>query len=144
MPLDPGVVAKVLERFKDDVQAVFAEGLSPASDDPITIGLVKAEPTGNEPTEQQAVAVSDAVVAVPWTYDCTHTGIFLGIPPTFIRLQLSGTTFIDPREQNVHNWTYYRYVDFIGALHQLGVQTSVRPALTSEQYLNWYKQTHAS
>ena len=144
MPIDPGVVEKVLERFSNDITESFADALSPASDPAVTIGLNEIVPSEPVLTQAELVAVSDALVAIPWSYNCIHTGVFVGIPATYITFELRGTTFVDPRDSNPHRWTYYRYVDFIGALHQIGVQTSVRPALTDEQYLNWFKETHAS
>ena len=73
-----------------------------------------------------AVATSDNLVVVPWRYPCTHTGTFMDIPATDLDFELRGTTFVDIRGPS-NAWTYYRYIDFIGALHQIGAAYDVRP-----------------
>ena len=80
--------------------------------------------------EDQALATADVLVAVPWKYPCTHVGTFMNIEATGLDFDLHGTTFVDVRGPS-DSWTYYRYIDFIGALHQLGVSTDVRPVLTT-------------
>jgi hypothetical protein len=54
----------------------------------------------------------------------------LDIEETGVNFELRGTTFVDIREDESY-WVYYRYIDFIGALHQLGVPTVARPVLTA-------------
>jgi hypothetical protein len=87
--------------------------------------------------ENAVVATTSELVVVPWVYSCTHVGEFLGVPPTYIELELRGTTFVHATGPDPEAWDYYRYIDFVGALQQLGVTTTSRPALTADEYDNW-------
>jgi hypothetical protein len=71
-----------------------------------------------------AVATSAQLIAVPWRFPCTHVGKFLDIPATNVDFELHGTTIVDIRGV----WLYHRYIDWLGALHQIGVTTATRPA----------------
>jgi hypothetical protein len=88
------------------------------------------------------VGRNEDVVAIPWAYRCTHDGFFLGVAPTYLDIVLRGATFVDTRSgpDDRDNWIYYRYVDYLGALQQIGVTTATRPVVTPEQYDVWEGQ----
>jgi hypothetical protein len=135
MPIDLLVLGAVLEAVGEDVTRGYEAALSPrGGGDAFAIGL---EDSGLEP--MQSFAQSDELVAVPWRYSCTHTGDFLSIPATFVSLELEGVTFVHVRSGERDDWDFHRYVDYLGALQQIGVSMSVRPALEEEEYDNWIK-----
>ena len=80
------------------------------------------------------IALSESVVVAPWVFHCTHRDTFLGIPPTFVELELRGTTFVHVNSEDDQKWLLYRYIDFIGALNQMGVSTVARPALMPDEF----------
>jgi hypothetical protein len=114
------------EQVQFDVEESFKGILESRIDAPFAFGLHESDL--NDAT---AFATSEELVVVPWRYPCTHTGTFLDIPATELDLVLRGTTFVDIRDDAVDAWTYYRYVDYLGALHQLGVPTVARPVVTT-------------
>jgi hypothetical protein len=128
-PLEPNVI----EQASRSVEADVVEGFA---------GMVTSRGFSPELHESgldanDALATSDHLVVVPWVYRCTHTGDFLGVPPTYIELELRGTTFVHACAASRDGWEYYRYIDFIGALQQLGVATTSRPALSGDEFDNW-------
>jgi hypothetical protein len=132
MPVDDDRVRDAVERVLTDVPLAFEDQLSPP--DPGAAPDVRIDlHDALDLEEGQMYASSDAVVVVPWVYSCAHTGYFLGVPPTRMPLELRGATFVDVRNAERDEWMYHRYVDFLGALNQIGVSVSVRPALTEEQ-----------
>ena len=54
----------------------------------------------------------------------------------FVELELRGLTVVQVAGDS-EGWQYSRFVDFLGALHQMGVTTTTRPMLTSERYEAW-------
>jgi hypothetical protein len=116
--------AKKLVQY--DVEQGFSEMLSSRTDAQFAFGL-----HDSDLEDETTFATSDQLVVLPWRYPCTHTGTFLDIPPTEIDFELRGTTFVDVRHDAETAWTYYRYVDYLGALHQLGVPTVARPVVTT-------------
>ena len=120
---DVAGVAK--ERVQFDIEHGFTEILQPREDASFHVGLLDSDLD-----DDRALATSDDLVAVPWTYPCTHVGTFLSIPATGIDFELRGTTFVDIRGPS-SSWSYFRYVDYIGALHQIGVSTDGRPVLAT-------------
>jgi len=104
-----------------DVQDGFKGVLDPREDASFAISL-----HDSDLNDFAAVTTSDTLVVIPWQYPCTHVGAFLDIPATNARFELRGTTFVDIRGPS-SGWTYYRYIDFIGALHQIGAAYDVRP-----------------
>ncbi len=93
---------------------------------------------GSTLEQNELFATSDQLVVVPWVLRGTHVGEFLGVPPTYVELELRGTTFVQVAGSGDEaDWTYHRYVDYLGALHQMGVTTTSRPALTAEEYAAW-------
>ena len=54
-----------------------------------------------------------------------------------MRFELRGATFVDVRDPDPDCWIYYRFIDYLCALHHIGVQTIARPALTPPEYLAW-------
>jgi hypothetical protein len=126
---DDGLIVRAKQRVQSDIEEGLRAMVSTRDDAPFSIGLDPANLDDSSPLdEDDAIATSDTLVVVPWRYPCTHTGTFLDIPPTFVDFELRGTTFINIRTEP---WTYYRYIDFIGALHQIGVSTNGRPVSTA-------------
>lgn len=137
MPIDLLVLGSVLEAVGEDVIRGYRKSLSPlGGSDAFSIGL---EESDLEP--MQSFAQSDQLVAVPWRYECTHTGTFLEIPATHVALQLQGVTFVRVHDDNRESWEFHRYVDYLGALQQIGVSMSVRPALSEKEYNNWVENS---
>jgi hypothetical protein len=116
---------KAKEQVQLDIQNGFLEILASRDDAPFFFGLHECDLDA-----QQAIATADVLVAVPWKYPCTHVGTFMNIPATGVDFVLHGTTFVDVRGSE-DSWIYYRYIDYIGALHQLGVSTEVRPVVAA-------------
>src|SRR5262245_20475376 len=112
------------ERVQVDVEDGFKGMLIARAGEPFTFGL------HDSPLDDATTfGTSDELVVLPWRFPCTHVGTFLDIPPTELDLELRGTTFVDIREDDLTAWRYYRYIDYIGALHQLGVPTVARRVL---------------
>ena len=142
MPIDDSeLIETVMKNVRRDVISGFDDALSADGDDAFSIAL---EPTTLE--ENLVVATSDAVIVVPWIYRCVHTGVFLDVPPTFVHFELRGATVVNlrlfddgikPNEDGERPYLYHRFVDFLCALHHIGVSTSVRPALEPKDFLNW-------
>jgi hypothetical protein len=119
-------VEQAKERVQFDVEEGFKGLLSARTDAQFAFGL-----HDSDLDDDTAFATSDQLVVLPWRFPCTHTGTFLDIPATELDLELRGTTFVDIRDDAESTWTYYRYVDYLGALHQLGVPTVARPVVTT-------------
>ena len=60
------------------------------------------------------------------TSACTPD-VFLEIPPTYVRFELRGATFVNVGDDDAEQWVYNRYVDFLCALHHMGVSTYCPP-----------------
>src|SRR5690242_1041258 len=112
MPLDDNTIETAIQNVQIDVEGGF-EGVLTALTDGFQVGLVDF-------ADAQAVTSSDLVVTVPWSYRCTHTGRFLEIDPTFVELELRGITAVQVDGES-DDWRYHRYIDFLGAVHQIGV-----------------------
>jgi hypothetical protein len=138
MTLENDIINQAVANVRQDVVSGFARALTPIDDD------FRVELGGGHGLDSvdAVVAANDAVVAVPWTFPCVHTGEFLGIAPTYISFELRGTTFVDARGA-ADNWEYHRFVDYLGALHAIGVSTISRPVLTPDEYENWETQMRA-
>jgi hypothetical protein len=139
MPITPGVIETVKVRVQTDIvhglaSSFTSDNSADAMDPAFTITLNGPADILDAP---DFVAASDTFVAVPWVWACVHTGRFLDVQPTYIRFQLHGTTFVHATAPDPDDWTYYRYIDFLCALYNLGISTSVRPALTADEYLAW-------
>jgi hypothetical protein len=133
MPQDEAIIESALALVERDIREGFEGTLDAEGPNAFVIGLHGATLDVTE-----LVAPSDsAVVPVPWTFRCRHNGMFLGIPATLIEMDLRGTTFVLPRGDDAEQWMLFRYIDYLSVLHQMGVSTSVRPALTQEEYENW-------
>jgi hypothetical protein len=109
-----------------DIERTFLGVLRPQSDTSFAFGL-----HDSDLEDDLAFATSDQLVVVPWRFPCTQVGTFLDVPATNVDLELRGTTFVDIRKAEP-DWTYYRYIDFIGALHQMGISTNGRPVVADE------------
>ncbi len=131
MDLDDTFLTKALRSVEHDLVAGFEGVLEPCE---FTRDL-----HGAKLEHEQLFATSDELVVVPWVFRAVQVGEFLGVPPTFVELELRGTTFVHTGGKDETDWAYYRYVDYLGALHQLGVTVS-RPALTSDEYHAWTKR----
>jgi hypothetical protein len=132
MPVDDNRVRLAQQHVRDDLESGFKESFSARDDDSVAFELHDADID-----DPQVVVRSDDVVAFPWRYSCRHTGPFLGVPATQLDVELRGVTFVDVRDTDADAWTFYRYVDFLGALHQLGVSAIGRPALAPAEYEAW-------
>jgi hypothetical protein len=133
MPVDQGVIDAALKLVEEDIVAGF-DGVFDAAGVPAFF----FELDGSTLTDTDLIAPSDAsVVPVPWRFHCTHRGRFLGVPATFVELDLRGATFVHAVGATERDWVLFRYVDYLGALHQMGAGTVTRPALTPDQYANW-------
>jgi hypothetical protein len=127
MPVDDGTVELARTLVEEDVVRCFGEVLEAAGEFRIGLeGLVSSD----------GVTTSDSAVSIPWSYPCRHTGRFLDVDPTLIELELRGMTFVQVDGES-DGWKYHRFVDFIGALHQIGVTTTSRPMLTTDDYEAW-------
>jgi hypothetical protein len=128
MPLNEAVVAGAVNAVLDDVSESFGDALEQI--DAPAVDLLGAE--GLE--QNQMRAASEDLVVVPWVYRCRHIGPFLGVQPTDVVLLLRGATFVQVSEpDDRERWWYYRYIDYLGALNQMGISVSVRPAPTREE-----------
>jgi hypothetical protein len=112
------------DRVRKDIEEGFKEVLSSRHDAQFSFGL-----HGSDLDDDSAIATSDDLVVLAWRYPCTHTGPFMNIDATGVDLELRGTTFVDLRSSE---WTYHRYIDFVGALHQIGVSYAVRPVVADD------------
>jgi hypothetical protein len=133
MPNDQSVIDSARDLVEADIAGGFVGILNAEGPNAFSVELPEATLAF-----EQITTVSEAVVVpVPWRFHCVHRGHFLGIPPTHVELDLRGTTFVLPRGDSTDDWLLYRYIDYLGALHQMGVSAAVRPALTPDQYANW-------
>jgi hypothetical protein len=134
MPIKPTTIAAVKSAVYDDVVEGLGASLTP---DPTVTTPFSINLMDSELLEPDIVAASDSVVAVPWSFSCVHTGYFLDIPPTFVAFELRGATFVTAVAEDPGKWIYNRFIDYLCALHHIGVQSTVRPALTAADYVNW-------
>ena len=130
MPLDPSIVQDVLANIQSDIEGGFDGILAPKNG--FAFGLLDSEIQSD-----QAVALSDNLVVAPWQYDCVHIGVLADVPATHVEFVLRGVTVAHVVDGDPDNALYHRYIDYLGALHQIGVSTAVRPALDPAQYDNW-------
>jgi hypothetical protein len=131
MPLDNPTITDALLAIEQDLRRGFDGVLAPREP-----AFERSLNGVEDMPAEKLVATAEQLVVVPWLYRCTHVGNFLGVPPTYFDLDLRGTTFIDVRGVS-DLWTCYRYIDFIGALHQMGISTTSRPAFTPDQLKVW-------
>jgi hypothetical protein len=73
----------------------------------------------------------DVVAAVPWEYECAHTGDFQGVFPTGRAMRIEGLTIVDQRGEQP---AFIRYIDWAAVFGQLGMTVSTRVALDEEEY----------
>jgi SnoaL-like polyketide cyclase len=132
MPLNPDIVEQILNTIDADITACFKGQFRPRE------FAKDLEDAGLQ--EERTFATSDVLVVVPWVMRGAHVGEFLGVPPTHLEVEMRGTTFVRVPETNsadAGRWMYFRYIDYLGVLQQLGVTTTNRPALTPEQFAVW-------
>ena len=68
--------------------------------------------------EHHDVIVDGDIVGLRWTWEATHYGPFLGIPPTGARVSIEGYDLILVRDGQIHGaWVYQ---DNLGLMAQLG------------------------
>jgi hypothetical protein len=128
MAFDDKTLDRALKSVEHDLIAGFEGVLEPCE--------FSRDLHGAQLEHEQLFATSEHLVVVPWVFRAVHVGELLGVPPTFVEIELRGTTFVHASAKDPSEWAYYRYVDYLGALHQLGVTVS-RPALTSDEYSVW-------
>jgi aminoglycoside phosphotransferase (APT) family kinase protein len=136
MPIEVAVVQQAMSSVAADLVKGLEGAFTPAPNSPVTIEL-----NGSNLEPMAVTAQAETLVAVPWRFPCTHTGDFLGVPATYIDLELRGATFVEVNGPDAASWTYYRFIDFLSALHQIGVSTDGRPALTADEYANWRERS---
>jgi len=139
MPLSPEILNQVVGIAEKDVVEGFQAMLEPVSDDR-SFDVVL--PDSDLPVDQ-VVTASDQVIAVPWVFHARHVGSFLGVPATYQPVDLAGTTFITKPGDDESEWTYTRYIDFLGALNQMGVSVVTRPALTPDEFQLYREQARS-
>jgi hypothetical protein len=132
MPIDDSIVDIAKAIVENDIRGGF-DGVLDATGSSAFVFELEDGGLASE----DVIATSDSVVVVPWAFHCTHRGSFLGVPATFVELDLRGATFVHVNGEDSDRWILYRYVDYVGALHQMGVSTVQRPVLSPEEYANW-------
>ncbi len=138
MPISPAIIVVVKNRVQSDVISGLSSSFTADDRADAMTPVFSITLAGPEDLEEgDVVAASESFVAVPWADACVHTGPFLEIQPTYVRFQLHGTTFVHAAAPDPDDWIYYRFIDFLCALYNIGVSTNVRPALTGDEYLAW-------
>jgi hypothetical protein len=126
MPLSEEILATAATNVGDDVTSFFSRYLRPAGPH----GGFAIELNGVEIDPRELVVSSNSVVGIPWAFRGIHINDFLGVCKSGILVELLGATFVDMSSGKEPDWTYSRYIDYLGALHQLGVTAVSRPAFT--------------
>src|SRR5262245_45785920 len=132
MPITSTQFADALDMIQDDIKGGFDGVLDANGSSAFQFELDEAPLASGD-----VIATTESVVIAPWVFRCTHSGTFLGVPATFVELELRGTTFVHVNSEESGNWLLYRYIDYLGALHQMGASTVTRPALMPDEYENW-------
>lgn len=132
MPIHESIVEVAKVAVEEDIRGGFEGVLEASAPTPFAFEL-----EGSALEAKDIAAVSDSLVVVPWVFHCTHVGSFLGVPATFVDLDLRGATFVHVDGTDSNAWLMYRYIDYAGALQQMGVSIVQRPVLSPEQYANW-------
>jgi hypothetical protein len=130
MPLSEKILSSAATNVGRDIDQCFRKFFRP---EPID-GAFTVEIPGVEISMTELLVSSNSVVAVPWRYHGVHVDTFLGVPATGREVDLQGATFVLMKSENDNDWTYARYIDYLGMLHQLGVSTDTRPAFTPTDY----------
>lgn len=138
MPIDSATIATAIDRVRMDIMGGFDGILDPIGG----LGAFSVDLNDSPLASNDIIATSEIVVVVPWVYRCKHTGTFLNVPATYVEFGLLGTTFVHVAAGDPDAWTFYRYIDYLCALHHMGVSTSVRPALGTDEYLEWKAHAH--
>src|SRR4051812_9307291 len=100
MPIEPADIAAAKAGVLQDLQEGL-RSLSPVPDPDTAFSINLSNP---DLVEADVVAASEVVVVVPWSYQCVHAGVFLGIPPTFIQFELRGTTIVEVAGRQQNTW----------------------------------------
>jgi hypothetical protein len=129
MPLAEDIVAAAATNVQTDVEAGFSQIFRPGPHGGFAIEL-----NGKKLEPQELVVSSNSVVGVPWVFTGEHVYDFLGVCPTGIVVALRGGTFVDVSSGGQDTWTYSRFIDYLGALHQLGVTAVSRPAFEPKDF----------
>ena len=124
MPLSDEILTTAATNVEEDVTTFFSAYLEPAGPK----GGFAIELNGVEISPRELVVSSNSVVGVPWAFRGIHIADFLGVCKSGILVELLGATFVNASSQKEDDWTYSRYIDYLGALHQLGVSAVSRPA----------------
>jgi hypothetical protein len=99
----------------DDVHAGLAESFTPRPGFIATEGFGDGEPITN-----------GRHTAVVWEYHGRHDAPFQGVEPTGADIVIRGVTVI---EQSGRRQVFHRYVDWLDVMAQLGLTSSMVPAL---------------
>jgi hypothetical protein len=132
MALTSEIVRQILDTIEPDLNECFKGSFRPLDYAPHLEGA--------DLPAAKTFATSDVLVVVPWLLRAVHIGEFLGVPQTLVEVEVRGTTIVQVAEDHPDDtrlWAYYRYIDYLGVLQQLGVMTTTRPALTADEYANW-------
>jgi hypothetical protein len=141
MPLADEILDLAATNVGTDISSYFGKYFEPVLN-PFTVEL-----PGVDVAPRELLVSSNALVAVPWAYKGTHVDTFLGVAATGILITLRGATFVDTSagsdKEHADSWTYSRYIDYLGALHQLGVTATSRPAFMPDDFaeVRKYKQS---
>jgi hypothetical protein len=127
----------VVSQVVDDLRAGLGDWLRQEGDDSPAVRIELAEA---DASPEEVVTASDGFVALPWTCTGQHVGPLLGVPATFLPLEVRGITVVDTRPDR-EAWRYHRSIDFLSVLHQLGVGVG-RPALEADDFVAWFEQAH--
>jgi hypothetical protein len=131
MPLADEIVATAMTYVQQDIVDGFDKILDPGLNP-----MFEFDDLGGALAIEQSITRSDEAISMPWRYTATHVGPFLGIPATNITFTLRGMTIVIPADK-LEDWQFFRCIDYLCALHELGVTTTTRPALTPDEYGQW-------
>ena len=105
----------------------------------LSVGDFKRELDGCTLDEDAVFATAEHLVVAPWVYRCTHIGDFLGVPPTYVDLELRGTTFVHVPSPDPEELVVFPVHRLRRRASPARVSTTSRPALTVDEFENWAK-----
>ena len=139
MPLSEKVLSAAAANVEKEIKEFFSRFFEAGADGGYAIEL-----PGAKIDTQELLVSSNSVAAVPWVFRGRHIDEFLGVCATGILVELRGTTYVDASSDNEADWKYSRYIDYLGALHQLGVTAVSRPAFTPDDFEEVVKYMRSS
>jgi hypothetical protein len=129
MPLSDEIITNARNNVAQDIHDSFSKYIQPSP-----TGEFAVELPGVQLAERDVIVASESVVAVPWVFRGEHVDVFLSVPATGLPIELRGATFVDVSSGKESDWTYSRFIDYLGALHQLGVTGVSRPAFGPDYF----------